>query len=140
MAHVIIEDEQYIFRPETRNKLLIVLGVGVFLLIVGVLMAISGGAPEAGGGHAMVEQQELVASTAQDHAVAQHAESHGEHSGPAYWLKRLYTSLWMNNVFFMGLGIIGLFFVAIHYAAQAGWSAGLVRVPLTMGNWIPIAG
>ena len=46
----------------------------------------------------------------------------------------------MNNVFFAGLGIIGLFFVAIHYAAQAGWSAGFIRVPLSMGNWIPIAG
>jgi hypothetical protein len=46
----------------------------------------------------------------------------------------------MNNVFFTGLGIIGLFFVAIQYAASAGWSSGLKRIPLAMGNWIPIAG
>jgi hypothetical protein len=46
----------------------------------------------------------------------------------------------MNNVFFTGLGIIGLFFVAIQYAAQAGWSSGLKRIPLAMGSWIPVAG
>ena len=55
-------------------------------------------------------------------------------------MKRLYSSLWMNNVFFAGMGIIGLFFVAIQYAAQAGWSVGVKRIGLAMGNWIPIAG
>ncbi len=56
------------------------------------------------------------------------------------WLKRLYTTLWMNNIYFVGLGIIGLFFVAIQYAAQAGWSAGIKRIPLAMGAWIPVSG
>mgnify|MGYP005816290257 CR=1 FL=1 len=37
------------------------------------------------------------------------------------------------------MGIIGLFFVAIQYAAQAGWSAGILRVPLSMAHWLPIA-
>lgn len=139
MAHVIIEDEQYIFRRETRNKLFIVLGVGVLLFVIGLLTSLSG--PPHADGHAHIGQSELVASAAQ-HATAQdqgdHAAGHGD--GPAYWVKRLFTTLWMNNVFFIGLGIIGLFFVAIHYAAQAGWSAGIIRVPLSMGNWIPFAG
>lgn len=136
MAHVIIEDEQYIFRKETRNKLFVVLGIGVLLFVIGLLTSLSG--PPHAEGHAMVEQSELMASAAQQQETAQHADDH--HEGPAYWVKRLYTTLWMNNVFFIGLGIIGLFFVAIHYAAQAGWSAGFIRVPLSMGNWIPIAG
>ena len=142
MAHVIVEDEQYIFRTETRNKLFVLLGIGIVLFVLGLIFSMSGGHAEAGDGHAMVHQEELVASTAQDHATAQHEGDHAaaEHHGPATWLKRLYTTLWMNNVFFIGLGIIGLFFVAIHYASQAGWSAGIIRVPLSMGNWIPIAG
>jgi len=45
-----------------------------------------------------------------------------------------------NNIFFAGIGIIGLFFVAIQYAAQAGWSAPIKRIPLAMGSWIPFAG
>lgn len=129
MAHIIIEDEQYSFRRETRNKLFILLGAGIVLLVIGILFALGGPHVEAAtaGGHEVVHQQEAHASD-------------GHAAEPRYWIKRLYTTLWMNNVFFTGLGIIGLFFVAIHYAAQAGWSAGLIRIPLSMGNWIPIAG
>src|SRR5688500_7120253 len=120
MAHVIIEDEQYIFRRETRNKLFIVLGLGILLFVIGLLTSMSD-APHAEEEHAMVSQHEMVASAAQGHAVAQQQDEHaaaGHDAGPDYWVKRLFTTLWMNNVFFTGLGIIGLFFVAIHYAAQ----------------------
>jgi hypothetical protein len=142
MAHVIIEDEQYIFTRGARNQLFILLGIGIVLLIAGLLFAFNAPETAEAGEHAMVHGQELVASTAQDHSAAQHQDDHaaGADHGPKTWLKRLYTTLWMNNVFFIGLGIIGLFFVAIHYAAQAGWSAGLIRIPLSMGTWIPIAG
>lgn len=139
MAHVIIESEQYIFHAGTRKKLFYLLGAGIVLLIIGILFALGG--PETSDEHAMVAQPEsLVASTLQGgaHTAEQHAEA--GHDGPAYWVKRLLTTLWMNNVFFAGIGIIGLFFIAIHYAAQAGWSAGIIRIPLAMGNWIPIAG
>ncbi|MDZ7646309.1 MAG: hypothetical protein U5K54_03490 [Cytophagales bacterium] len=78
----------------------------------------------------------LVAST----APAEVAEEDAEHHGSPIWLKKIYTSLWHNNIFFIGLGLIGLFFVAIQYAAQAGWSAPIKRVPLAMGQWIPISG
>lgn len=137
MAHSIISEEQYTFRPETRNKLFILLAVGIGLLILGVILAMTG-ETQTEGGHAQVQSHELVASTAQHAAAEDHAE--GEHHGTSPWLKRLFTTLWMNNVYFTGLGIIGLFFIAIQYAAQAGWSAGILRVPLAMGNWIPIAG
>jgi hypothetical protein len=46
----------------------------------------------------------------------------------------------MNNSYFIGFGIIGLFFVAIQYAAMAGWSVGVKRVAMAFGNWIPVAG
>jgi hypothetical protein len=89
----------------------------------------------------MVKTEQLTASA--DPATpqeAEHAEAAGEHHETAHWLKRLYASLWMNNILFTGLAIIGLFFVAIQYAAQAGWSVGVLRVALSMGTWIPIAG
>jgi hypothetical protein len=143
MAHIAVSDEQYIFRPETRNKFLILLGVGIVSLIIGLLLDMnSGGGHDAhGDGHAMVQSEQLTASA--DPSVAQeqeHAEAAGEHHETAHWLKRLYASLWMNNILFTGLAIIGLFFVAIQYAAQAGWSVGVLRVALSMGTWIPIAG
>jgi hypothetical protein len=149
MGHqVTVADEQYIFRPETKRIIIYVLIAGVVLFGLGILLAsFGGGHAEAGhgDGHASAAiSQELVAS-AQHEAAQSHdaAETHnagaGHHDVPPLY-KRIITSLWMNNVFFTGLGIIGLFFVAIQYAAQAGWSAGVIRIPLAMGQWIPIAG
>jgi hypothetical protein len=163
MAHhqVAVEDEQYVFQPQTKTKLFILLGVGILFLALGLLFGGSGAHEEehGGGHHAAVDNAHLVASAqhgdaasegqkkeehaaegGHEHAAAAEHHAGGEHHGSSPLLKRLYTTLWMNNVFFAGLGIIGLFFVAIQYAAQAGWSAGLLRVPLAMGNWIPVAG
>lgn len=135
-----VSDEKYIFKPETRTKLFILLAVGLFLFGIGTWMAMSGEGHDehGGGGHAAVTiSRDMVASLDATPAEPAAAE---EHHGSPSWLKRVYTTLWMNNVFFTGLGLIGLFFVAIQYAAQAGWSAGVKRIPLAMGHWIPFAG
>lgn len=142
-----IADEKYEFKSSTRSKLIIAFVAGLAFFVLGVFMAMSGGHEEEhGGGEAKKEHasanisSNLVASTAQEaHAGGEHKEE-GEHAETEPWLKRIYTTLWMNNVFFTGLGIIGLFFIAIQYAAQAGWSAGVKRIPLAMAHWIPIAG
>lgn len=143
MAHQVeVTEEQYVFKPATKKKLYILLAVGIGVFILGLVMAMNdGGHNEHGGGHASTVGSEMVASVQQHEAAsAGHAEAAGGHHETATWLKRLYTTLWMNNVFFAGLGIIGLFFITIQYAAQAGWSVGVKRVPLAMGTWIPIAG
>src|SRR5688572_22381323 len=141
MAHqVVVTEEHYVFKPATRQKLFILLAVGAALFILGLVLAMSGGGHhEEGGGHAAINSTELVASV-QQHGAASEGHGAAEHHETAPWLKRLYSSLWMNNVFFTGMGIIGLFFVAIQYAAQAGWSVGVKRIGIAMGNWIPIAG
>lgn len=134
-----IADEKYEFKSGTRSKLFMLFGAGLLLFVLGVFMAKSGGSAEEHGGHAKTEiSKNLVASTAQ-------AEGHAEAASPEHhetepWLKRIYATLWMNNIYFTGLGIIGLLFIAIQYAAQAGWSAGIKRVPLAMAHWIPISG
>ncbi|MBL7874865.1 MAG: quinol:cytochrome C oxidoreductase [Cyclobacteriaceae bacterium] len=134
-----IADEQYIFKPETKRKLFLLLAAGILLFVIGVFMAMNGGEHEATGGEhhgALEATKNLVATT----SAAPVAEEAAGHHGSPVWLKKIYTSLWHNNIFFAGLGIIGLFFVAIQYAAQAGWSAPIKRIPLAMGQWIPIAG
>ena len=137
-----VAEEKYVFKAETKKKLIILGVVGTALFALGVFMAMNSGGHETHNveGHASIEiSKNLLASA--DHAAV--AEGHGEvaeHHGSAPWLKRIYTSLWHNNVFFTGIGIIGLFFIAIQYAAQAGWSAPIKRIPLAIGHWIPIAG
>jgi len=67
-----------------------------------------------------------------------HGAESGQHTGS--WITRVYANLWINNVYFAGVALIGIFFVAIQYVTQAGWSAGFKRIPLAFGNWLPIAG
>ena len=134
-----IIEEHYAFKPETKKKLLILLGVGVVLVLLGILLFGSGGHGTHDEHEASAISSQMLASADQP---ASHGESHAEsgHSGSSPLVKRIFTSLWMNNIYFVGFGIIGLFFVAVQFAAQAGWSSGLKRIPLAMGQWIPIAG
>jgi len=135
-----VAEENYEFKPEAKKKIAIVGAVGIVLFILGVFMAMSSGSGH-GEEHASAQVLDnLVASTEQAAAAEGHEAVAEEHHGSPVWLKRVYTSLWQNNVFFAGLGIIGLFFVAIQYAAQAGWSVPVKRIALAMGHWIPISG
>jgi hypothetical protein len=135
MGHSTIAEEKFIFTQELKKKILILLGAGILLFIIGVFSAMSSSHENHGEGHSQVIGSQLLAS-ADENPAADHS---GEHNGGASWVKRIKTTLWMNNVYFVGLGIIGLFFVAIQYAAQAGWSSGIKRIPLAMGHWLPIA-
>ncbi len=135
-----VAEEHYIFSPGAKKNIYILLAVGVVLFIVGLIMAMSGGGHEAEGGHSSLGVSTALVASADEVAASDGHAAMDEHHGSAPWLKRLYTTLWANNIYFVGLGLIGLFFVAIQYAAAAGWSAGIVRIPLAMGQWIPIAG
>ncbi|MGF1636037.1 MAG: quinol:cytochrome C oxidoreductase [Cyclobacteriaceae bacterium] len=72
--------------------------------------------------------------TTGDHA-ADDGSGHSFH-----WIHRLYANLWLNNVYVTGIALIGVFFLAIQYAAMAGWSAYIKRIPEAFGYWLPIAG
>ena len=61
--------------------------------------------------------------------------SGGGHS-QYHWYHRLYSNLWINVVYFLGISISAVFFVAIQYVSQSGWSSGILRVPLAIGRWL----
>lgn len=138
-----VSEERFEFTATAKKRLLITLVVGVVLAIIGFFTVGSGGdhgAGHDGGDHsAQVDghDQEPYGDgkevTAEDHAQA---EGHHEASPVK---KRFLANLWINNVFFGGIALIGVFFFAIQYVAQAGWSAGLKRIPLAYGSWLPIA-
>lgn len=111
-----MSDEKYIFSGRAKKNIAITLVVGVVLAIAGVVLMNMGG--HHGEGHEVAE--------AGGHEVF-------------HWTKRLFANLWINNMYFTGLAIIGVFFVAIQYVAQAGWSAGFKRIPIAFGNWLPFS-
>lgn len=53
---------------------------------------------------------------------------------------RTWANLLLAAYFLIGLGLAGIFFVALQYASGAGWSVALRRVPEAMSAVLPIAG
>src|SRR5688572_9080153 len=102
--HITVADEQYDFKSATRSKLFYLLGLGVFLFVVGVLLAMNGGNEQAGHGegHASVNAEKLVASTTQEAtpqesetaAKEEHHEAAEGDEETAPWKKKIYASLW----------------------------------------------
>ncbi len=54
--------------------------------------------------------------------------------------QRVWANLLVNGLYFTFLALAGTFFVAVQYAGEAGWSAGLKRIPEAMGMYLPIGG
>lgn len=140
----ITKEEQFVFTAKLKKVLGIALVVGILAVIGGILLGVFGG--DAHQAAAEGVQEEFRTGEGVDahlpgtgdpvaHDEAADADGHGPN-----WVTRLWANIWINNVYFTGLAIIGLFFVAIQYVAQAGWSAGIIRIPLAMASWLPIAG
>ncbi len=53
---------------------------------------------------------------------------------------RAWPALLLNNIFFLGISLIGTFFLAVQYIAQAGWSVQLNRLMQAMGSFLPVTG
>jgi hypothetical protein len=168
MEHPIHIDERYKFSSGLKKVLGIVLIIGVVLLAGGIILGVMGvgehheTSADAGNPFYNLKEASETPFTTQgptemteESGVVEHGAAHGDeahprgsghadadaatsHEGPT-WLTRLYANFWINNLFFTGLAIAGLFWVAIQYAAQAGWSAGFERIPLAMASWLPIA-
>jgi len=125
--------ETFEFTAKAKKNLMITMIVGVVLSIVGIMINMSGGGhDEAAEGH---DATEVVA----ENGHGESTEAEEEHHGSPTWLKSIYSNLWINTIFFAGLSLLGVFFFTIQYAAQAGWSAGIKRIPLAFGAWLPIA-
>ncbi len=109
-------DEKYEFTGKAKRNIGIVAVVGIIAVAIGIYML------KNGGGH---------------HEGAEVVEEAGHHGFD--WMTRVWADLWINNMYFFGISIIGVFFLALQYVAQAGWSAGLKRVFEPFGYWLPIA-
>jgi hypothetical protein len=129
-----VSEERFQFTAGARKWIIIVGVVGALLFALGIFLAGRSGHGESKA--SVSGSTELVASTEVTPTSAE-GESAAHEGSPV--MKRIITSLWHNNVFFTGIGLIGLFFIAIQYAASAGWSAPIKRIPLAIGHWIPFS-
>lgn len=155
-------DEKFVFSAEIKKKLFILIGAGIILTIIGTFLAWNNETNGHGAEHhAVVSTEHMVANANEhdaaatehttEHADAAHGEAkagdtHAEHEKGAehhehkpVWALRLIKDLWQNNIFFAGIAVMGIFFVAFNYVAWAGWSAGIKRVPEAFGNYLYVA-
>lgn len=124
--HLTLADEkmQYDFTPALRRKLILAMLIGVVMFAVGILLFYMGvGESSHGNEHALASGGE---------------EGAGQHA--YHWSKRVWVNLWLCTVYFTGISLVGVFFVAVNYVAWAGWSALIKRIPMAFGNFLPIMG
>ena len=57
----------------------------------------------------------------------------------AHRAERTFANLLIMGYYFTCVCAAGAFFLAVQYVAQAGWSAGLLRIPQAFAKVLPIA-
>ncbi|QEM13987.1 quinol:cytochrome C oxidoreductase [Mucilaginibacter rubeus] len=55
------------------------------------------------------------------------------------YTERTFANLLLMTYYFAAVCMCGIFFCAVQYAAQAGWSASMIRIPQAFGKVLPIA-
>ncbi|MEN3039924.1 MAG: quinol:cytochrome C oxidoreductase [Bacteroidia bacterium] len=65
----------------------------------------------------------------------EHAEGHGHSAAP--WLSRLSANLLITSMYVLGVSILSIFFLAVGYAANAGWYVMLQRIPQSFARALP---
>lgn len=115
-----LTEERYKMTGRTRNILFGLIGLGLILTLVGIFQVKGGAHHEA---HALVSSD----------AGAGHEGGHH-----VSWMARVWANLLMNSWYTFIIALSATFFIAVNYAANAGWATGLMRVPQAMGFYAPI--
>jgi hypothetical protein len=137
------------FTSKAKRWAYILIVVGLVGVVIGFMG--NGSSHDSHGDHAQTEAHadghDTHASHDDGHHEAGHDaghDAHGSHDGghhavdPHKAANRPWAGLYVNAIFFLGLGIGALFFLAIQYAAQVGWSAGLLRVMEAQALWVAV--
>ncbi len=139
-------DEKFSFTGKAKSKIIMLIVAGAVLAVLGyILLQIDGehGHDTHTTAHGLVVTDKVTEHaegvvTAEKAASSEHHEAGAEHHGKPAWAKRIIKDVWQNNVFFGGIALIGVFFLAFNYVAYAGWSALVKRVPEAFGYYLPI--
>ena len=128
-----MSQDMFIVSAGLKKKIFITIGLGLILFVAGVLIGETGGHHDSAAGH------EVVAEASHgSHEVAE--ASHSSHDEGSSFVTRIWANLWINNVYFVGIALIAVFWIAVQYVAEAGWFTIMKRIPEAMGMYLPIGG
>jgi len=115
-------DEKYEFTPQAKKRVLTWLLVGLALVAGGIFWLFMDSTHGAGSA---------------EHAMVSAHGGHGAGSHAPGVKARIAAVLWHNSLFFTGISLIGIFFIAVQYVAWAGWSVTIKRIPEAFGSFLP---
>nr|MDQ3049091.1 hypothetical protein [Bacteroidota bacterium] len=69
--------------------------------------------------------------------VAHHGSAVADHS-EHYSHNRFWANLLVNGWFYMGIGLLATFFMALQYAAEVAWSVAVKRVYEAISSYLPV--
>ncbi|AZQ63246.1 quinol:cytochrome C oxidoreductase [Flammeovirga pectinis] len=137
MAHVDVDlnnvQEQFTFDGKLKKNVTLIGGIGLVLFVLGAIFLMMGGGHE--DHHAAVEHATEVASATAVHEGGEHG-----HHAEFHWYDRIIVDVWVNGVFFTGIALLGFFFFALQFVANAGWPVLINRVMLNFRQFIPVGG
>ena len=81
--------------------------------------------------HLNFTSSEIMEAHDIDHVI--HSTIHALHSKS----QRPWSSLLVSAIFFLAVSLLSVFFFALQYVAEVGWSVILLRVILAMGSFLP---
>ena len=131
--HIEIVQEKFEFTSRSKMISVVLLAIGILLSGIGIVQ-IRNHEKHTATEHT-VEKKTTHSTEGAAHDAA--AVSHeGEHQKP--WTARFWANMLVNSYYFLLFGVGALFFVALQYAANAGWATLVKRVAEGISGYIPI--
>jgi len=128
--HIDIKQEKFEFTSRSKMVSVVLLAVGIILSVIGIMQLKS----HEAGASSEYKTEVVAHSEGTGHeAVAEHS---GEHTKS--WTARFWANMLVNSYYFLLFGVGALFFVALNYLANAGWSTLIKRVAEGISSFIPI--
>lgn len=149
--HIEIKQEQFTVPSKGKNFAFGAMAIGLILTVIGIFTLPSSNdhhadkkAPtkteaNANAGHTEGHDAKhaSVEAHGDSHAAAS-AESHEDHHEKPWYL-RILLNVFINGYLLLLISLAALFFVALQYIANAGWSVLIKRIPEAMYTFIPVA-
>jgi hypothetical protein len=114
-------DESFDFSPELRKKLIISAIIGIAMVALGAFL---------------IKNHWSIGVWDAGHGAEHGGEAHGGDHHGATLFSRIIANLWMNSVYFLGISVVGVFFLSYNYVAKAGWYTSFKRVPEAFPSFI----
>lgn len=149
--HIEIKQEQFTVPAKAKTFAIILMVVGIILAGIG-LATMSSHDNSHHNTKAHTEQHNKDAAHGTEVKAAEaHAEVHANIDNPNFgprienhhqakpWTTRIWANLLIVGYFLFMVSLAALFFIAVQYIANAGWSAAIKRVPEAISTFFPVA-